>query len=392
MVDFDTLVERRKDTSAKWQVIHDEMGDGCDDVLALSVADMEFPTCPAVTEAIINSAKHDILGYDHIPDEYYDALGSWMGKHHHLEVKPEQVTTTAGVMPAVLAALRAITHPGDKVILQRPVYYPFTHAAEYAGLTILDNELVRDSNGHYSIDFEDLTSKAADPRCKAMLVCNPHNPVGRVWTRDELTRMADICLSNDVTILADEIHADFSYDGHEVTMMSNLSDEVAQHCMEFTAPTKTFNLAGLACSNAIIKNTSLKRDFDIAVANAGGLTVNHFGYVACQAAYEHGEAWLDDLRKYLAKNLSIVRDFADSQHDISLIEPEGTYLAWLDCNGLGMNNEELKNFMRTKARIFMDEGCMFGASGSGFERVNMACPASFLSEAMERIAVAVAVR
>lgn len=389
MTDFDTLVDRRKDTSEKWQVIKDEMGEGSEDVLALSIADMEFPTCPAIVDAIVDSAKHDILGYDHVPDEYYAALGQWMSDHHHLDVRPEYVSTTAAVMPAVLAALRATTHPGDKVIVQRPVYYPFTFAAEHTGLTILDNELIRDSSGRYGMDFEDLERKASDPRCKAIIVCNPHNPVGRVWTKQELLRLADICLRHGVTMLVDEIHADFAYDGHEVTMMSNLGDEVARHCIEFTAPTKTFNLAGLPCSNAIITNPELKRDFDIAVSNVGGLTVSHFGYVACQAAYEHGGAWLEELRAYLAKNLRMVREFADAQDAISLVEPEGTYLAWLDCTGLGMSNAALQDFMRTKARVFMDEGVLFGKSGSGFERINMACPSSFLREALDRISAAI---
>ncbi|MFT8638975.1 MalY/PatB family protein [Bifidobacterium sp.] len=392
MIDFDTLVSRRKDTSEKWQVIKDEMGDGSDDVLALSIADMEFPTCPAIAEAISDAARHDILGYDHIPSQYYDALGSWMSEHHGLEVRPEYVTATAAVMPAVLAALRATTRPGDKVIIQRPVYYPFTHAAERTGLTILDNELVLDANGHYSMDFEDLERKAADPRCKALLLCNPHNPVGRVWTEAELSRLAEICLRNGVTILADEIHADFTYEGYEVTMLSRLGDDVARHCIEFTAPSKTFNLAGLACANVIVSNPSLKRDFDIAVENVGGLTVNHFGYVACQAAYEHGGEWLRQLQEYLAGNLGIVRRFAQSQKGVSLIEPEGTYLAWLDCNGLGMGSDDLRDFMRGSARVFLDEGILFGQSGSGFERVNMACPASFLTEAMDRIAGAIARR
>ncbi|KAB5608675.1 MalY/PatB family protein [Bifidobacterium jacchi] len=392
MYDFRTLVDRRGTMSEKWHLIEEDMGPGNDDVLALSVADMEFKPAPQIVAALVDAARHDVFGYDYATDAYYDALIGWMRRRHGFDVARQWVRLSDGVMPAINAALRAVSRPGDKVIIQRPVYYPFTVVAEANGLTILDNELRVEQDGTYVMDVEDLARKAADPRCTAMIVCNPHNPVGRVWTADELRTVADICIDNDVTLLSDEIHADFAYPGHATTMLGTLGERYRAHCMEFTAPTKTFNLAGLACSNVIIADPGLRRAFDIAAANIGGLTVSHFGLVACQAAYEQAEPWLDELLDVLSGNLALVRDFASGVDGIRLVEPEGTYLAWLDCRGLGMDADDLCDFMRRRARVYFDEGIMFGASGAGFERVNLACPAAMLSQALERVAGAIAAR
>ena len=384
--DFDTLVDRRHTGSEKWHLIEEDMGPGNDDVIALSVADMEFKPAPQIVDALVEAARHDIFGYDYATDGYFDALTGWMHRRHGFDVRPEWVSLSDGVMPAVNTALRAVTHPGDKVIIQGPVYYPFTAAAEHNGLTILDNALLLGEDGRYTMDYDDLAAKAADPRCTAIMLCNPHNPVGRVWTADELRRLGDICIDNGVTILADEIHADFSYPGHPVTMFGTLGEHYARHCYEFTAPTKTFNLAGLLCSNVITADADLKRRFDIAAENIAGLTVSHFGLVACQAAYDHAEGWLDELLEVLAGNLAMVREFADRTPGVRLIEPEGTYLAWLDCRGLGFDGYcELRDFMRDKARVYFDEGVLFGQSGSGFERVNLACPSHLLADVLGRV-------
>lgn len=389
MYDFDTIIDHNSWASEKWSEVREVMGPDSEDVVALSVADMEFKTAPEIIEALHRAADTGIFGYEHCTDAYYEALQTWMLKHHQWDIKRDWVSVTDGVMTGVFTGLRAVTHPGDAVIIQRPVYYPFTNAVVRNGLTILDNELVLNTQGHYEMDFADLELKASNPRCTAMVLCNPHNPVGRVWSSEELSRVAQICIKHGVTILADEIHADFAYDGHQVTMLSTLGEEVAAHCMEFTAPSKTFNLAGLITSNAVISNPELKQRFDIAADNVAGLSVNHFGLVACQAAYEHGEQWLQELRKYLVGNLEVLRSFAASQQGISLIEPEGTYLAWLDCRGLGMDSDELRDFMRNKARVFFDEGSLFGDSGKGFERVNLACPRVMLEQVCSGIANAV---
>lgn len=390
--DFETLVDRRGTGSEKWHLIERDMGPGNEDVIALSVADMEFKPAPEIVSALVEAARTDIFGYDYATDGYFDALVGWMERRHGLRVDPAWVSLSDGVMPAVNTALRAVTHPGDKVIIQRPVYYPFTMAAEHNGLTILDNALVQGRDGRYEIDFEDLEAKAADPRCTAMMLCNPHNPVGRVWTADELRRIGDICEANGVVVLSDEIHADFELPGHHVTMFSTLGERYAANCMEFTAPTKTFNLAGLLCSNAIIPNRELKERFDTAAENIAGLTVSHFGLVACQAAYDHAGPWLDALLEVLRGNLAMVRDFASATDGISLVEPEGTYLAWLDCRGLGMDADGLRDFMRDRARVYFDEGAMFGPEGEGFERVNLACPSSLLRRALDQVSDALARR
>ncbi|OZG69378.1 aspartate aminotransferase [Bifidobacterium eulemuris] len=383
--DFDTILERHGSSSAKWHQIVEEMGHGNEDVVPLSVADMEFKPAPEIVEAIVEAATHDVFGYDYATDDYFAAFTGWMARRHNLAVDPDAVRLSDGVMPAINTVLRAVTHPGDKVIIQRPVYYPFTFACERNGLTILDNTLRLSDEGRYEMDFDDLEAKAADPRCTAILLCNPHNPVGRVWTADELRRVGDICLEHGVTVLCDDIHADFAHPGHRTVMFSSLGERYANNAFEFTAPTKTFNLAGLLCSNAIIPNPELRRRFDVAAENIGGLTVSHFGLVACQAAYNHAEPWLDELMVVLQRNLGVIRDFAARTDGIRLIEPEGTYLAWLDCRGLGFETPEAQcEFLRGKARVFLDEGSMFGQCGDYFERVNLACPTALLERVLDR--------
>ncbi|WP_366944459.1 MalY/PatB family protein [uncultured Bifidobacterium sp.] len=386
MYDFTTVVDRHGTGSEKWHLIDENMGEGNGDVLALSVADMEFRPAPQIVDALVESARNDIFGYDYVTDAYRDAVVSWMSRRHGFEVDPAWISVSDGVMPAVNVALRAFTHPGDRVIIQRPVYYPFTMAAEHTGLTILDNELILGDDGRYVMDFDDLERKASDPRCTAIIVCNPHNPVGRVWTSDELRRLGDIAIENGLTILCDEIHADFAYPGYHVTMFSTLGEKYARHCLEFTAPTKTFNLAGLLCSNVIIPDPERKRAFDIAAKNIGGLTVSHFGLVACRAAYTSAGAWLDELQGVLSSNLSIVREMADSCDGLRLIEPEGTYLAWLDCRELGLDSDALRDIMRGTGRVYLDEGSLFGRSGCGFERLNLACPTAMMERAVSGIA------
>lgn len=392
--DFDTILERHGSTSYKWHEIAEQMGPDSTNVVPLSVADMEFKPAPEIMQALVESASRDVFGYDYVTDEYFDALIGWMKRRHGFDVKPEWVSLSDGVMPAVNTALRAVTHPGDKVIIQRPVYYPFTMACEHNGLTILDNELILDErSGRYVIDFDDLETKASDPRCTAMLVCNPHNPVGRVWTADELRRIGDICRDHGVVVLCDEIHADFTYPGHRATMFSTLGSAYADNVIEFTAPSKTFNLAGLLCSNVIIPNAGLKRRFDTAAENIGGLNVGHFGMVACQAAYQHAEGWLDQLMVVLERNLGLLRAFAGRVEGIRLIEPEGTYLAWLDCRGLGFDSPEaLCTFMHVRGRVWLDEGSIFGASGDYFERINLACPTALLERVLDRLETALSER
>lgn len=387
MYDFTTLVNHRHGNSAKWQQVY---GTGAtDDAIALSVADMEFATAPEIVKAIVDAAQHDVLGYEIVGDAYKAAVIGWMHDRHHADFSPDMLSVSDGVMPAIHTALRALTQPGDAVIVQQPVYYPFMHAADHNGLKLLNNELIRRADGSYAMNFDDLTVKASDPRCHAIIVSNPHNPVGRVWTPDELRRLGDICIANNVTVLCDEIHADFAYPGHAVTMFGTLGVEYAQHCIEFTAPSKTFNLAGLLCSNVFIADPGLRDRYAIAADSISGMMANHFGLVACQAAYEHAAPWLDALQSVLVTNLGVLRDFADAAPGVTLVEPEGTYLAWLDCTGLGMDAKALESFMHDRAQVFCDEGIMFGEGGAGFERINIACPTALLERALDQIAHAI---
>lgn len=385
--DFETTPERRHTSSIKWRLIEDDMGEGNDDVLAMSVADMELKPAPQIVDALVKAAQEDVFGYDYATDEYFEAVTDWLRRRHGLIVEPSQISLSDGVIPAIHTALRAFTHPGDKVVIQRPVYYPFTSAAEHNGLTILNNALILNEDTHrYDINFEELNTMLADPRCTAMILCNPHNPVGRVWTEEELRHIGDLCITHEVLLLVDEIHADFTYPGHDVAMFGTLGERYANACIEFTAPTKTFNLAGLSCSNAIIADPDKKRRFDIAADNIGGMTVSHFGLVACMAAYRDAEGWLDELLEVLRSNLATLRSFVQEHPKLALVEPEGTYLAWLDCRGLGFKSpEDLRDFMRNKARVYFDEGSLFGIEGDGFERINLACTPDFLRRVLDRI-------
>lgn len=382
MYDFSTIIPRDRTTSVKWHHIEQDMGEQYDDVLALSIADMEFATAPSIVDAIVHAAKHDILGYEQPSMQYYDALASWMSTYHHFEIEQQWVSVTTGVMPSINAAVRALTKPGDAMIVQTPVYPPFFDVARNNNLRLLDNQLLLEKK-RYRIDFDDLERKAADPNVTVLLICNPHNPVGRVWHAEELRRMADICVRHNVTLLCDEIHADFVPHASSLTMLGSLGEQYAANTIEFTAPTKTFNIAGLPCANVIIRDPKLKQAFDIAVARDGASHVSHFSLVACLAGYTKTRPWFDELLTVIASNVELMKQFADQQHGVELIEAEGTYLAWLDCRGLGLSPERLCKVMRYDARVYADEGTMFGAAGAGFERINLACPPTMLEQALQ---------
>ena len=390
MYDFETVVDRKNCGAYKWDAITHEMGVGSDDVLPMSVADMELKAAPEITEAIIKKAEFGIYGYTGPTHSYYDAVIGWMQRKHHWKIQKEWISLSAGVVPAFYTAIRALTHPGDRVIIQQPVYYPFASAVTQNGCEIVNNALLF-QDGRYTMDFDDLREKAADPRVRALLLCNPHNPVGRVWTAEELEKLGDICCDHHVVVISDEIHFDFVYAPYRHTVFANISERLAQNCIILTAPSKTFNLAGLQTSNIIIPNPALKEQYDIASANIAMQSLNYFGYAACEAAYTRGDPWLEELMDLLTVNKEFLRKFMiENLPQIHVIEPEGTYLIWLDCRELGMSSGELERFMRQKARVFLDEGYLFGKSGAGFERINIACPIRMLQKALERIRAAVA--
>lgn len=392
---FDQEVDRRGTNSLKWEFVQRE-GDphhwdhtdrflGEDRILPMWVADMDFRCPDPVIEALTSRAQNGIYGYTAPTADFYQSVVSWMARRHGWAIKPDWICLTPGVVPALNLLVRTFVPPGAGVLIQPPVYFPFRSAIERNAREVFVNPLVFE-DGRYHIDFSDLEAKAKDPRVKMLILCSPHNPVGRVWTPDELLRLGRICVENDVLVVSDEIHGDLIFRGHKFTPFATISDDFIGHSIICTAPSKTFNLAGLKTSCIIIPNNELRAQFETAVDSTGIVFLNPFGLVALQAAYDHGEQWLEDLLGYLQGNLEYLQAYLDEHiPQILLVRPEGTYLVWLDCRGLGLDDQALSRLMMDDARVYLDDGYLFGREGSGFERMNIACPRSILSEALHRI-------
>ncbi|WP_320046230.1 MalY/PatB family protein [uncultured Ilyobacter sp.] len=359
------------------------------DIIPMWIADMDFETVPEVKTAIIERATQGIYGYSEMKNEYYESLAGWTKKRYNWEIEKEWLCFSPGVVTGISLTIRALTHPGDKVVIQTPVYSPFFGAVTRSGCELVTSSL-KLVNGKYKMDFEDLEEKLKDKRTKIMVLCNPHNPVGRAWTRDELIRLGEICLKNNVTVISDEIHSDLVYKGHKYTPFASISKEFEQNSIICTAPSKTFNLAGLQSSNIIIPNENFRREYKIALENIEVSRLNVFGMVACETAYTHGEPWLEELLDYLEANKELVKKRIENKiPKLKLIEPEATYLLWIDCSGLGLSDEKLKKFMIEKAGILLNDGISFGEEGKGFQRMNIACPKEILEEALNRLEKAV---
>lgn len=349
---------------------------------------MDFRSPDSVVEALKKAVDHGIFGYSRADESYFDAVAAWYQKRHHLTLQPEWMTCTPGIVFALSIAVRAFTQEGDAVLIQPPVYHPFSRAILRNKRTLVENPLVL-KDGHYEMDLEDLEQKVLDEHVKLMLLCNPHNPVGRVWTREELTALADICLRHHVYVISDEIHGDFVWQGHEQTPYASISEEACLHSMMCTAPSKTFNLAGMATSNLFIPDPEMRRKFRSELLDVGQENMNRLGLFACRAAYEGGGEWLDQLIGYLAGNLALVRDFCKNRvPQIQLVEPEGTYLAWLDCRELGMTDDELMTFFSDEAKVWLDPGTHSGKQGSGFMRFNLGSSRSVIALALDQIEAA----
>jgi cystathionine beta-lyase len=399
LYDFDRETDRRGTGSVKWEVIQhpEDPGQwmrtgayfGDNRILPMWVADMDF-SCPApVVKALEKRVRHGIYGYTQADDEYFRAVISWMKRRHQWDVEKEWIVITHGVVPALHMLVRSFVEPGKKVLVQRPVYYPFFSAIERNGCRVAASPLALD-NGRYRMDFDDLEKKAADPDVKLAILCSPHNPVGRIWLPEELRRFGEICLQNHVMVVADEIHGDLVFPGSTFTPYAVLDEKLADNAVICTAPSKTFNLAGLQTSNIIIPNKRIREQFQGALQTNGIFGINPFGMVACRAAYDEGEEWLEQLKIFLNGNLVAMMDlFGREIPRIPIIKPDGTYLVWFDCRALGLDDAKLRNLMLNKARVFLDEGYIFGTEGSGFERINIACPRSVLMEALERIVAAI---
>lgn len=381
--DFDKVIERKNTSCVKYDAAS-KMGMP-EDILPLWVADMDFQAPQGVIDRLKDAVEHGIFGYSEEPEGYFEALHSWYRRRFGWEINREWLIRTPGVVFAVSAAVRAFTNVGDAVLIQQPVYYPFKRAIENNGRKAVNCGLVL-KDGRYQIDFDAFEKCAAREEVKLFVLCSPHNPIGRVWEEWELHKLGEICLKHQVKIVSDEIHSDFVYPGYRHHVLASLSDEFAAITMTCTAPSKTFNLAGLQTSNIFISNEEMRSAYQhvLEVQDCGEL--NRMGLLACQAAYETGEEWLEQLLVYLKGNLDYIRSFlAEKLPQIKVIEPEGTYLLWMDFRELNLNETELEELIVKKARLWLDGGTMFGESGAGFQRVNIACPRSIIAEAMERL-------
>jgi len=384
--DFETMIDRTSKNSAKWTLM--KRITGLDDLIPLWVADMDFTAPPEVVEALKERAAHPIYGYTAPTEGYYNGLINWMDKHHGWSgVEKDWILYTPGVVAGFSIAIQAYSQPGDKVVIQPPVYYPFKRQILGTGRQVIENPL-KIVDGYYEMDFEDLAEKI-DERTKMIILCSPHNPVSRVWKREELEKLVKVCEEKNILIVSDEIHNDLILGEIKLTPTSTISEEALQRTVTLVAPSKTFNLAGLTNANAIIPNKKLREAFR-SQASKGSGHANIFGMVAQDAAYNKGEAWLEELLTYLRGNLKYLEKFiAEKIPGLKLYPLEGTYLAWVDCTSLGMNDEELNEFMLKKAKLWLDEGTLFGTGGSMFMRINIACPRSLLKQALENLEKAV---
>ena len=377
--DFDEIIPRRGTNSYKW----DSAGDA--DILPMWVADMDFRTAPPVVEALRKRAEHGIFGYVRVPDAYYAAVTNWFARRHDWQIEKGWIIYTTGVVPALSAVIKALIVPGDKVMVQTPVYNCFFSSIRNNGCGMIANPLIY-RNGTYQIDFADLEQKAADPSVKVLLLCNPHNPAGRVWTKQELTRIGDICIRNNVWVVADEIHCELVFPGHIYIPFASISQEFLMHSVTCTSPSKAFNLAGLQIANIISADTDIRMKIDKAINVNEVCDVNPFGVEALMAAYNDSEEWLEELKQYLFANYNYLRAyFAECLPKFPVSMLEGTYLVWVDCSVLNQSSDEIVKTLLEKEKLWVNEGGLYGEAGEGFIRINIACPRQQLIEGLNRL-------
>lgn len=387
LYNFDEIINRNGTNSIKYDFAT-ERGKPAD-VLPLWVADMDFQTVPEIKEALMKKVQHNIYGYSDSKEDYFNALYHWFSKRFQWEIKKEWIVKTPGVVFALAMAVRAFTEEGDGVLIQRPVYYPFTEVILSNRRKVVNNPLIYE-NGKYLIDYKDFEDKIITNQVKLFLLCSPHNPVGRVWTEEELVKLGDICVKHGVTVVSDEIHADFTYKDYRHRIFPSVKPEFLEHSIVCTAPSKTFNLAGLQVSNIFIANSKLRNKLKEEIKKTGYSQLNSLGLVASQTAYEQGEAWLEALKEYLEGNLQYVRDYLkENLPMITLVEPQGTYLVWLDFNKLNLDEKELNDLILDHAGLWLDPGTVFGSEGKGFQRINIACPREILKRAFKQLEQAI---
>lgn len=383
---FDEIIDRRKTDSVKWAT---GRVFGSEEAIPLWVADMDFRAPQPVIDALARRAAEGVFGYVLRPDSFTRSIADWWKRRHGWDLQPEWIMAANGVMPSLGLAVLAFSNPGDKVIVQPPVYPPFFGSVTKNGRQLLENRL-KIEDGQYVMDYEDLEAKARDPRARILLLCSPHNPVGRVWRDNELRRLGEICLRNNVLVVSDEIHCDLVFGGHKHLPLASLSPEIAANTITLSAPTKTFNIAGLVASYAIISDPWLRQRFCSQLDSLHLSGANIFGALGLETAYTYGEEWLEQLLEYLVCNLDTLEEFfAQRIPRIKVYRPQGTYLVWLDCRGLGLEPAELKKFMVKTAALGLNDGVPFGPGGEGFQRLNVACPRAILKKALEQLENAV---
>ncbi|MDD6629118.1 MAG: pyridoxal phosphate-dependent aminotransferase [Lachnospiraceae bacterium] len=384
---FDEIIDRRNTDCLKYDFAV-ERGKPAD-VLPLWVADMDFRTAPHIIEKAVADASLGIYGYTESKDDYFQAVANWYRTYFDWNVEKKWLVKTPGIVFAIGLAIKALTKEGDGVMIQQPVYYPFSEVIKDNDRKLVNNALVL-RNGHYEIDFEDFEQKIIQEQVKLFVLCSPHNPVGRVWTKEELQKIGEICLKYGVKVVSDEIHSDFVYGDRKHYVFTTVDPRFEEFSIVCTAPSKTFNLAGLQASNIFIPNVQIRKAFLKQMSAVGYSQLNMIGLHACKAAYETGREWLEELKVYLKGNLDFVREYLEQNlPQIKLIEPEGTYLIWLDCRALGLPEAKLEHLIVHEAKLWLDSGAIFGKDGEGFERINIACPRAILEEACKRLCRAV---
>lgn len=382
-LDFDKIINRKNTRCLKYDfAVKRGMPE---DVLPLWVADMDFETSSYIQDALIERAQHGIFGYSEVQASYFEIVRDWMKRHHDWEIQENWLVKTPGVVFALAMAVKAYTEPGDSVLIQFPVYYPFSEVIEDNGRRVVSNTLYLGEDNRYHIDFDDFEKKVKEEQIKLFFLCSPHNPVGRVWKREELERLGDICVKYHVIVVSDEIHQDFVFSGRHLVFAS-LKKEYEEISIICTSPSKTFNLAGMLMSNIFIPNRELKRKFCKELNAAGTSQLGVMGPVACEAAYSKGEEWYKAMLSYVADNIAFAKKYIEENlNGVQMINHEGTYLVWLDFRKTGLSVDELEDLIIYKARLWLDSGKIFGESGRGFQRINTACPRKVLMEALERI-------
>ncbi len=376
---FDEIIPRRGSNSYKWDTAKS------DDILPMWVADMDFRTAPAIIDALAKRVEHGIFGYTKVPQAYYEAVTGWFGKRHNFFIQKEWILFTSGVVPALSAVIKALTKPGDKVLVQTPVYNCFFSSIRNDECEMVTNELLYKDNS-YTINFDDLEQKASDPKVKVMLLCSPHNPVGRVWTIKELTQIGEICLRNNVIMVSDEIHCDLVYEGHKHIPFASINEEFLQNSVTCTAPSKTFNLAGIQVANIIAADENIRKKIDKALNVNEVCEINVFAIEALIAAYTRGEEWLEELKKYLYGNYTILKEFFEEHLPHMPVLPlEATYLVWTDCSALKKTSGEITEELLEKENLWLNEGSMYGKAGENFIRINIATQRSNIINGLKKI-------